>query len=120
MKYSDMSELASQIDEALLVQTTLGELRTALGYDRLGRYVLNQIKDKLEEKNLGYFPLWVLDDNDEPRQHHTLRIYRRTSSVGKAVRAVTHPSQDGDKHLISVLSRDDAATIAQIKALVCD
>lgn len=118
--YKDFEELASTVDDKVVVQTTLGELRSSLGYDRLGRYVLGQIIEELEGRNLGYFPLAVLESNDEPRQAHEVRVYKRNSEAGKIIRAVTHPTPGGDQFLVQSVGSDAETRLAKVRALVCE
>ena len=120
MPYNDIDELAELVGDHGVLQTTLGELRSALGYDRLGKYVLGQIADELEGHNLGYFPITTLEDNGEPRQHHELRVYKRSSEHGKVIRAVTHPSPGGDQLLRSAVGASSEAVLDKIRALVCE
>ncbi len=118
MAIRDLTALGQQVDEEIIVVATLGDLRKAIGYDRLGRYVLDELAARLEGEGLGYFPLDVIDFNLEPRQHQAVRIYRRGKGVGKVIQAVTSPTPSGDR-----LLRDNGGAglevIQQIRALVC-
>lgn len=119
MSFDNMQELAEEVEDQIVLVTTLGELRTALGYDRLGRYVLGQIRDELDSHNLGYFPTGVLETNDEPRQYQEVRVYKRNSDAGKVIRAVTHPSPVGDQLLAASVGSSADSTLDKIRALVC-
>ena len=118
MSYSSIEELTDLADSEVIVATTLGELRSALKYDRLGRYVLDQIRDKLDGNNLGYFPTAVIEDNSEPRQHVEVRVFKRNSEVGKVIRAITHPSSKGDR-ILATFDVVAQSTLDKIRALVC-
>jgi hypothetical protein len=77
---ADLRETAEACeDEGGLMQDNLGRLRSALGFDRLGRQVLGSISRELEAVGLGYFPLAVLDPrcNTEPRKDQQLWVYTR-------------------------------------------
>ena len=120
MAYKNMDELAQTVEDQVIVQTSLGELRSALGYDRLGRYVLGQIAEELDGHNLGYFPIVNLEDNPEPRQYHEVRVYKRTGEVGKVIRAVTHPNPGGDQLLKASGGASAEMVLDKIRALVCE
>jgi len=100
------------------VVVTLGDLRKMIGYDRLGRFVLDELASLLESEGLGYFPLDNIDANPEPRQGQEVRIYRRGKSMGKVIQAVTNPTPAGDR-MLRTNSSDSTELIQQIRALVC-
>lgn len=62
-----------------LLRATLGELREELGYRRLGKYVLEEVADRLTEEELGWFPAWRLSprENAEPRKEQELWVFAR-------------------------------------------
>lgn len=103
-----------------LLQVTLGELREALGYNRLGVRVLQEIASALSGEGLGYFPLWVLDANDTPRYENSLRVYKKGSAVGGAIDAVLEPSNVGDDLLRTTAGSEAAEILKSVKALVCE
>jgi hypothetical protein len=83
--------------EGGLTEATLGELREELGYKKLGRYVLDDIREHLDKAKLGYFPGWVIDParNVEPRQVQTVWIYEKSGDLrSQVIDAVLNP----DKH----------------------
>src|SRR5690348_8082561 len=118
MGINDLEELGKLVDDDVIVVATLGELRKAIGYDRLGRYVLDELSSRLEGEGLGYFPLEVIDANPEPRQQQEVRVYRRGKGVGKVIQAITNPTPAGDR-LLRENTGDGADVIQQIRALVC-
>lgn len=118
MAISNLTELGKRVDDETVVVVTLGDLRKAIGYDRLGKYVLDELSSSLEGEGLGYFPLDMIEDNPEPRQWQEVRIYRRGKGIGKMVQAVTNPTQAGDR-LLRENSGDGTELIHQIRALVC-
>ena len=120
LSFKDLTELGRMVDEEQVVPVTLGDLRKAepLGFDRLGKYVLDQIASALEGEGLGYFPVEAIENNSEPRQWQEVRVYRRGTGIGKLIQAVTNPSPSGDK-VLREASTQDSDLIKQIRALVC-
>ena len=119
MPIEDLTELGQQVDAETIVVVTLGELRKAIDYDRLGKYVLAQLGARLEGEGLGYFPIDLIDNNAEPRQGQQVRIYRRGTGVGKLIQAVTNPSPGGDRELSKSSSADENEILEKVRALVC-
>ncbi len=117
--FKNLTDLGKTVDADTIVVATLGELRKAIGYERLGRYVLDELASKLEGEGLGYFPLDVIDDNPEPRQQQEVRLYRRGKGIGKLIQAITKPTPSGDR-LLRENANDGTDLIRQIKAIVCE
>ena len=83
MVSDDGSQIAKRCrDAGGMIQVELGELREELGYKKLGRWVLGEIAEMLDEARLGYFPLKQLDPdgNTELRQDQKVWIYDRDGS----------------------------------------
>ncbi|GAB3261421.1 hypothetical protein [Nocardioides dilutus] len=116
--YKDLTDLGEQVDQDTIVVTTLGDLRKAIGYDRLGKYVLDEVASGLEGEGLGCFPVEILKNNPEPRQWQEVRIYRRGKGVGRLIEAVTAPTVAGDR-LLREDAGEGADVVRQIRALVC-
>lgn len=73
----------------------LEELRDAVGYDRLGKWVLGVIGDALDAHGLGYLPVGALDHaaNSEPRKWHHIIVYRKDGGlVDRVVTTVLSPA----------------------------
>ncbi|MEU9076286.1 hypothetical protein ACFYUY_29275 [Kitasatospora sp. NPDC004745] len=66
-----------------LLRVTLGELRAEVGYRRLGKYVLEELADRLAEEGLGWFPAWRLSptENGEPRKDHEVWVFVRDGGL---------------------------------------
>ncbi|MFD5434548.1 hypothetical protein ACFWJ4_20635 [Kitasatospora sp. NPDC127067] len=66
-----------------LLRVTLGELRAEVGYRRLGKYVLEELAERLTEEGLGWFPAWRLSprENGEPRKEHDLWVFLRDGGL---------------------------------------
>jgi hypothetical protein len=98
-----------------VTKTTLGELRTALGYGRLGRWVLGAISEALDESGLGHFPTNLLQPqiNDEPRQTQELWLFIQDESpIARVINAVLAPEDDAEVRSVLVAIRlDDEAEL---------
>jgi hypothetical protein len=80
-----------------LLEVSLGELRDEAGYHKLGRWVLEEIREHLQKSKLGVFPANRLDPNEntEPRQWQKVWVYLRDdSTLARVIDAVLEP----DKH----------------------
>ena len=118
MSYANMEEIVEAVEaDANLTIVRLGELREALGYSRLGSNVLREIADELKKANLGYFPQWRLDENDQPRQHDEVRVYKTRSALGDLIDAVLEPSAKNDERLRAA-GGNDAEILSQIRKLL--
>lgn len=118
MAIKNLAALGKTVDDETVVVVTLGDLRKAIGYDRLGKYVLDELASSLEGEGLGYFPLDMIDANPEPRQWQEVRVYRRGKGIGRVIQAITNPTPAGDR-VLRENSGDGADVIKQIRALVC-
>lgn len=99
---------------------TLGELREAAGFGKLGRFVLAEIRNGLGAHGLGAYPKWMLDheQNLDLNQHQQVRVFRLGSPVERLVRAVESPDHAGDQELRDRAASDDADKLRQIRAIV--
>lgn len=119
IKANPMQTLVERVEtEDNLTVATLGELREALGYGRLGVGVLVQISKALYGVGLGYYPTWVLDDNPVPRQGDAVRVFRKGTPVGDVIEAVLHPTIAGDQRLRSGTGGQAAEVLDRIRAMV--
>ncbi|MEV7418272.1 hypothetical protein [Streptomyces sp. NPDC089919] len=117
---ADLQETAEACeDEGGLMQDNLGRLRTALGFDRLGKHVLGSIARKLEASGLGYFPLTVLDPrcNTEPRKEQQVWVYTRDGSErARILDAVLRPNSNNVRSTLDgLVSGDYSALTAEEK-----
>ncbi|MFF0909731.1 hypothetical protein ACFWZW_03460 [Microbacterium enclense] len=119
-KYNSMKDVASAVDEnGDLLPVSLGELREALGYNRLGVRVLNEIAAKLAGEGLGFFPLDVLSEqNDAPRYGDVVRVFKKGTALGQVVTSVLEPTVAGDERLKEIAGSDAANILKEIRALL--
>ncbi len=118
-KNQKFKEFAEQVEaEGDLKTFTLGDLRTALEFSKLGPRVLKAIDEALAGAGLGYFPRSVLENTDSPRAADVLRVYRKGSALGSIVDAVLFPSAAGDDTLRGAADDDAKATLEKIKTLL--
>ncbi len=120
--YTGMSEVGDAVDEnGGLLAVSLGELREALGYNRLGVRVLGQIATSLAGEGLGYFPEWVLtDQNPAPRYGDVVRVFRKGTGVAEVVTAVLEPTDRGDERLKEIAGADAVEILNKIRLLLAE
>lgn len=105
---SNLQEIHTRcVDDGGLTRVNLGDLRTALGYRKLGKFILTEISEELEGSDLGYFPQETLDArcNAEPRQHHEIWVYLRDGSTRSAILdAVLYPERVNVRRILDGLA----------------
>lgn len=91
-----------------IVKVTLGEIRDELGHARLGKTVLQSMANHLSENGLGFFPGWVLsDENPEPRQWQEIWVYERDNTPRSAVLdAVSDPDNNDLAGALNLFNAD--------------
>jgi hypothetical protein len=102
------------VEEGGLMKVNLGDLRKELGYNRLGKWVLEEIASKLEGEGLGYFPRDVLDArcNTEPRQWDEVWIYVRDDSTrARVLDAVLTPERTNVRSVLDGLAGGDLSAL---------
>jgi len=118
-KYKDMKDVAAAVKEnGDLSPVSLGALREALGYNRLGVRVLAEIGSALADEGLGYFPAWVLENNEVPRYGDVVRVYSKNSPVGTLIDAVQEPTEPGDERLREVARGESAEKLERIRQIL--
>lgn len=115
-----MQELAEEVDDAGGVAAfTLGDLRDAVDADKLGKLVMKRITQELSAQGLGFFPRGLIEDNDAPRQHQQIRVYRKGSGpAAKAIEAVLNPGVSGDRYLNELAGDNAQDVLARVRELV--
>lgn len=114
------SERDAQWSTAVLA-VSLGELREALGHNRLGVRALEQIATSLAGEGLGYFPEWVLtDQNQAPRYGDVVRVFRKGTGLGEVVTAVLEPTDRGDERLKEIADGDAVEILSMIRLLLAE
>lgn len=104
-----------------LVEVSLQDLREEAGFAKLGRWVLEEIKNYLKKNSLGYFPAERLDLalNTEPRQWQTVWIYDRgDNALSKVVEAVLFPDDSDVMVALSGLLPQNAKPLSAKQKLV--
>lgn len=97
-----------------LMKAKLGDLRRELGYNRLGKWILEEIAVKLESEGLGYFPRDVLDPrcNTEPRQWDEVWVYVRDDSTrARILDAILYPERNNVRSILDGLVGGDLAAL---------
>ena len=113
--YEDMGEVNKAVEDNQNVLTLeMSNLRDAYGKKRLGKFVLDGIKDELIGMGLGHYPSELPND-----QRESVRIYKLGSGVGKIIDAVLKVGEDSDEFLRKNSANDDADLLKQVREIVC-
>jgi hypothetical protein len=101
-------------DEADGVATfQMWQLRDALGYSRLGPIVTSEISQELDRRGVGHLP-----DELGLGQYEKVRLYLRSSSVGKWLDTASKPGYDMDVKLREAFSNSSLEILDAIRKLV--
>ena len=95
MPIKNISELGNMVDQKTIVVVTLGELRKAIGYERLGKYVLDEISSSLEGDGLGTFRLMrskPIQSRDSGRRSAFIAAGRASARSSKRSRIRHRPA----------------------------
>jgi hypothetical protein len=115
-KLNNYDELIEWLDENDGVITCeMGSLRDAHGAGKLGVNVVTNIKEELEGRGLGYIPRELSQS-----QTDLVRVYKKSSSVGKIIDAVNNVDDRSDKFLRSLSKRESEKILKKIRELVCE
>ena len=123
MGFENFDELKDRISENKdLLTVSMEELRKAQGAGRLGKYVIEAIKNSLSNKGLDTFPK-ELPNN----QNACVRVYASGSAVAKLYTAMTmlenqeemEVNRTRDEDIREVVNADQAEIINKIQQLVC-
>jgi hypothetical protein len=114
-KFKKLSELKDEVEEkGGAACVTMGQLRDALGYDKLGVHVRTEISRKLAGQGLGHKPAPELPDY----QHQDVLVYSLGSKIAQVVDALDHPSEEGARKLVEIMTNDAKDILDRIKALL--
>ena len=101
-----------------ILTTIMSDLKDAIGKEKLGTHVRNEISKTLAGMGLGHIPQ-VLPSY----QHESVRLYKRGTAVGDLIEMVLTPSELNDRKLKEQLSKDGVkyiTIIEQIRELVAE
>lgn len=111
-----MRALAKKVTENGGVLTVkMQEVRDAYGSERLGRNVRSGIHDLLDQIGIGHVPKRL-----PVYQWKPVRLYRRSSPVGKLIRAALNPGENRDETLLKAAGGDAESILRKVRELVCD
>ena len=103
-------------DGVLTVQAW--RLRDALGAGRLTERINGQISDALAQRGLGHVPREAVDLPTS--QYDPVRIYDRTSTIGKVIEAAHNPTDETDEYLREAIDDRAVRILEQVRVLVAD
>ena len=113
--FDNFDELSKKVDSSGgVVTTTMGNLRDAAGYGKLGVHVVKQISQTLAGKGLGHYPDSLVAD-----QRELIRVYRLGSQIAELIEAVLDPSEANDQVLRDRAGGEDARILGAVRRLVC-
>lgn len=110
---SDLESLKKDVLKAggMTSGITMWGLRSACGFERLGKNVPDAVSQKLHAAGIGHIPT-VLS-----QKTITVRIYIVASPIGQLIESVLTPNADNDENLL-VLVDGAAKKLAQIKEIL--
>lgn len=111
--FDDISDHVKQNED--VVSLTMGQLRDAVGADKLGIHVRKQITSELHKRGLAAAPAELAT-----YQHENVLIYRSGTKVAKLVDAVINPSTKAAGFVRDLVKTNDSAILEKVRALVCD
>lgn len=93
-------------------------LREAQGAGRLTLRINQQISDSLAARGLGHVPFKV---EDMPTyQDEQVRIYDRTTALGKVIDSAHHVGDDHDERLREAINDEAVSILQQVRDLVSE
>lgn len=93
-------------------------LRDAQGAGRLTERINRQISESLSARGLGHVPFGV---EDMPTyQTELVRIYDRTTALGKVIEAAHLPGDDHDERLREAINDEAVDILRQVRDLVAE
>lgn len=98
-----------------LLCVELQVLRGLTNKSKLGRWVALEIAKSLNDRGLGYWPREILDVGEDLRATQKIRIYQRSSGVGRLVEAVLEPGEQGDERLREAGKGESSAELEALK-----
>lgn len=114
----NMTELRQAVEaEGNISVVPMWRLRDAAMWDKLGRNVVADIANLLDQNGMGTLP------HGEPlplSQNASVRVYVQRSRVGDLVSAVINPSGRGDAVLREAGMNDAGDVLDRIRTLVCE
>lgn len=92
----------------------LERLRNAAGYGKLGKYVVEEIEQRLRRNRLGWHTRRPIDN-----AANLVLLYTLGTQVEQVVRVVLDPTPEGADALRAVVNETASETLSRIRALVC-
>lgn len=106
-------EIKQTVEEKGNVATlSMIELRDAVGKDKLGVNVRDEISKTLAGLGLGHVPREL-----PSYQHEAVRLYKRGTVVGDFIETVLNPGEQSDRKIREQLSASEAKYVEIIEAI---
>ena len=119
MAAQSFDEIKAEVDAGGGVTTVLAwQLREAVGAGRLTERINSMISNELAARGLGHVPF---DPAHLPTsQHEWVRVFDKTTSLGKVIEAAHKPGDQQDARLREAINDEAAGLLEQIRALVAE
>lgn len=112
-------EIKQEVDADGGVTTVYAwQLREAVAAGRLTERINGRISDELAARGLGHVPYDVA--HLPLSQYELVRVYDKTSSLGKVIEAAHKPGEQADARLREAINSEAAGLLEQIRALVSE
>lgn len=112
-------DIKAKVDENGGVTTVSAwQLREAQGAGRLTARINKQISDSLAARGLGHVPFEV--DDMPTYQDKEVRIYDRTTPLGKVIESAHRVGDEHDERLREAINDEAVAILQQIRDLVAE
>jgi hypothetical protein len=99
------------VDSGGVLTTDMRDLRDRVLAGKLGRFVVESIKDQLKQRGLGHSELTL-------EQWADVRIWKQGTAVGKFIEAALTPGAAQDEKLRELADNNADEILKQIKTLV--
>lgn len=118
-KNSTWDGIKADVDEhGGVVTVSAWRLRDAQGAGRLTERINGQISESLAARGLGHVPFNV---EDMPTyQNEQVRIYDRTTALGKVIESAHLPGDDHDERLREAINAEAVDILRQVRDLVAE
>jgi len=122
-EFNDFTKLKKLVDDnGNLMSVSMEQLRDAHGAGRLGKYVVDAIKNALKSNGLDTFPEELPNG-----QNACVRVYAAGSPIAKLYTAMTvledqydmDTNHERDTEIRDAVDTEKAEIISQIQQLVC-
>lgn len=118
-KNEDWDAIKAEVDaNGGVITLEAGRLRDAYGAGRLTERINLEISNELAARALGHVPYRA--EALPTYQWNLVRVYDKTSAIGKVIEASHNPGDEEDERLREAVDSRAAELLSQVRALVAD